>query len=279
MKKNTLFILLFNLLFLASYAQVKNQTKGTALKLVKKRELKLPIGVSSHEDCREEIALLRKKHQNFLNNSPFKKTLKMSEDERLESGIPPNKYFESEWELNMNPETGRPTFENIEIVRKELALVRQNDLALGRVPGDAIDNMWIERGPTNVGGRTRGLLFDPNDTTKETVFAGGVSGGIWKNTNISNPNSVWSRVNIPENLSISSLIFDPNNTTTFYAGTGESYTSDVSGTGIWKSIDSGANWFKVLGGVSGPTIFQSNSSVVVNTPSSFTKTKSEVIML
>ena len=268
MKKNTLFILLFNLLFLASYAQVKNQTKGTALKLVKKRELKLPIGVSSHEDCREEIALLRKKHQNFLNNSPFKKTLKMSEDERLESGIPPNKYFESEWELNMNPETGIPTFENIEIVRKELALARQNDLALGRVPGDAIDNMWIERGPTNVGGRTRGLLFDPNDTTKETVFAGGVSGGIWKNTNISNPNSVWSRVNIPENLSISSLIFDPNNTTTFYAGTGESYTSDVSGTGIWKSIDSGANWFKVLGGVSGPTIFQSNSSVVVNTPSS-----------
>ena len=39
---------------------------------------------------------------------------------------------------------------------------------------------WIQRGPINVGGRTKGIMFDPNDPTNETVFAGGVSGGILK---------------------------------------------------------------------------------------------------
>ena len=58
---------------------------------------------------------------------------------------------------------------------------------------------WIQRGPINVGGRTKGIMFDPNDPTNETVFAGGVSGGIFKNTEISNPNSQWTLVtkNIP----------------------------------------------------------------------------------
>ena len=39
---------------------------------------------------------------------------------------------------------------------------------------------WIERGPGNVGGRTRGIWPDPSDTTSRTVFAGSVGGGIWK---------------------------------------------------------------------------------------------------
>ena len=39
---------------------------------------------------------------------------------------------------------------------------------------------WVSRGPNNVGGRTKGLMFDPNDENDETVFAGGVSGGLFK---------------------------------------------------------------------------------------------------
>ena len=45
-----------------------------------------------------------------------------------------------------------------------------------KVPGESAEMAWKERGPNNVGGRTKGIMFDPNDSTDETVFAGGVSG-------------------------------------------------------------------------------------------------------
>lgn len=207
---------------------------------------------------------LRKCHEENLANSPFKNSLNLSEEEREEAGIAPNGYYESEWELTMNPETGYPTTENLSKLRKELL----DDRSANRAPGDAIDNSWIERGPTNIGGRTRAIMFDPNDPTKETVFAGGVSGGLWKNSNISNANSVWVRVSIPENLAVTCITSDPNNPQIFYVGTGESYVGgDVNGDGVWKSINGGNTWTNVLGGVSGPTTYQSASSLTVNSPS------------
>ena len=30
------------------------------------------------------------------------------------------------------------------------------------------------------------MMFDPNDSNDETIFTGGVTGGLFKNTNISN---------------------------------------------------------------------------------------------
>jgi hypothetical protein len=171
----------------------------------------------------------------------------------------------------MDPTIGRPTPEKLEMLRQELERQRNEDLTFARTPGDGVDNAWVERGPTNVGGRTRAVIFDPNDPTNETVFAGGVSGGIWKNTNISNPNSEWTRVNIPDNLNVTCIAVDPNNSNIFYAGTGESYVGgDVNGDGLWKSSNRGNNWIKVLGGVSGATFFQSSSNVIINSPISAT---------
>ncbi len=212
----------------------------------------------------EELRML---HACYLSESPFKETLKKSKKERLAMGLPPNKYYESDWEATMDPKIGRPTPEKLEILRQKLEKQRNEDLALGRTPGDGVDNSWVERGPTNVGGRTRAVIFDPNDLTNETVFAGGVSGGIWKNTNISNANSTWSRVNIPDHLNVSALSVDPNNSSVFYAGTGESYVGgDVNGDGLWKSTDAGTSWVKVFGGATGPSVFQSASMVTVNAP-------------
>ncbi len=214
-----------------------------------------------------EYQALRALHMCYLSESPFKETLKKSKKERLAMGLPPNKYYESDWEATMDPKIGRPTPEKLEILRQKLEKQRNEDLSLGRTPGDGADNSWVERGPTNVGGRTRAVIFDPNDSTNETVFAGGVSGGIWKNTNISNANSTWTRVNIPDNLNITCITVDPNNSNIFYVGTGESYVGgDVNGDGAWKSTDRGNNWTKVFGGVTGPTVFQSSSTVTVNTP-------------
>ncbi|WGH74680.1 thrombospondin type 3 repeat-containing protein [Tenacibaculum tangerinum] len=162
----------------------------------------------------------------------------------------------------INPSTGRTHKENVYKIQEQLSKQR----AAQKVPGEA-DNAWVERGPDNVGGRTRAVIFDPNDATKETVFAGGVSGGLWKNTNISNSESKWVRVGIPENLAVSCIAVDPNDSKTFYVGTGESYVNgDVNGDGLWKSTDGGNSWAKVFGGVTGESFVDFNSRLTINSP-------------
>ena len=115
-------------------------------------------------------------------------------------------------------------------------------------PGDP-SNSWEERGPNNVGGRTHELMFAPGSTTK--VFAGGVSGGLWVNNDITSAASQWQRVTgVPGNLSVMSITVDPNDSDIMYLGTGEVYTAgDVVGNGIYKSTDGGDNWFELLTGI------------------------------
>lgn len=213
-----------------------------------------------------EAEKIRKQHEQFLNQSPFKNSLSMSKAERKLAGLAPNKYFEQEWELTMDPSTGKPDIQGLYSLRNQLAEERKQAL-LNRTPGDASDNPWVERGPNNVGGRVRAVMFDPNDPTYKTVFAGGVSGGLWKNTDITNNSSQWTLVSLPDNLSVSSITYDPNNTNIFYVGTGESYVGgDVNGDGVWKSTDGGNTWTNVFGGISGPTTFESAAVVTINSP-------------
>ena len=64
-----------------------------------------------------------------------------------------------------------------------LAATHGRGLFTGKInPDNSIT--WQERGPTNVGGRTRTIMIDPNDPTKKTIWAGSVSGGLWKTNNI-----------------------------------------------------------------------------------------------
>ncbi|WP_196886924.1 T9SS type A sorting domain-containing protein [Aureivirga sp. CE67] len=195
----------------------------------------LAVGFVSFDDMNVD---LKQKHSSYLKNSPHKKTLQLSKQERKENQLPPNKYYEREWELTFNPEIGRPTPENVIAAQREL----KNNLA--RIPGESNDNSWEFVGPNNVGGRTRALLFDPNDASGETVFSGSVSGGLWKNTNISNPNSSWEKVEgVPHNLNVSCIISDPTNPQIMYLGTGEQYTNGAAtGDGMYKSTDGGNNW-------------------------------------
>lgn len=190
-----------------------------------------------------EIEKIKKQHAEFLKNHPYNKSLQLTKKERKSKGMPPNKYFEQEYLLEMNPTTGRTHSENVIEVQQQLKANRK----LQRVPGDATNNKWVERGPNNVGGRTRVVMFDPNDATHKRVFAGGVSGGLWVNNDITDANSSWTRVGIDENLSISCMTVDPNNSQIMYVGTGESYTGDHGvGNGVWKSTNGGTTWTSVL---------------------------------
>ena len=265
--KENLLVLICTFVFVTSgfsQEKVEQSSKLTAKKEDNKVISKKTKTLKPDKKTKE----LRKKLAYFQEHSPFKKSLLLSKLERKENGIPPNKYFESEWELTMSPTLGRPTPENLAVIRKGIIDERQRILTTGRVPGDAVDNSWVERGPTNVGGRTRAIMFDPNDATLETVFAGGVSGGLWKNTAISNANSTWTRVNIPENLNVSCITSDPNNTSIFYVGTGEAYTGgDAGGDGVWKSSNRGLTWVKVFGGITGASNFVSATNVTINSPS------------
>lgn len=229
--------------------------------LIELSTYKFDKGTNSHN-----VENRRKLHACYLENSPFKVTKELSKKERKALGIPPNKYFESEYELTMNPVTGRPHPENLIYIKRDLEQKRRELLVSGRTPGDATDNAWLERGPTNVGGRVRAVMFDPTDPTKKRVFAGGVSGGLWRNDDITSSNP-WVRVNIPDNLAVTSLTYDPNNTSTFYLGTGESYTAgDFLSSGLWKSTNAGLTWAKVLGDNPSNSIYQAAANITVNSP-------------
>jgi len=220
-----------------------------------------------------EIEQLRQNYDTFVDDHPYNNTLILNRSERKKLGIPPNKYFEQEYLNEMNPATGRAEFE------KKLDLQDQllQDRFKKSVPG-ADTNSWVERGPNNVPGRTRAILFDPNDNTNKRVFAGGVSGGLWVNDDITSENSAWTRVGIPENLAVSSITVDPNNSNVFYVGTGESYVQgNVTGDGIYKSINGGSTWTKVFGFNAGTAFFNGGSTVTVNGSGSLAGVNTAVI--
>ncbi|WP_299115474.1 immunoglobulin-like domain-containing protein [uncultured Winogradskyella sp.] len=199
----------------------------------------------------------REAHAKVMENSPFKETLTWDKKKRKKEGLPPNRYFEQMFELTVNPSTGRLDDGNIAILREELKQQRESE----RNPGE-VGNAWDERGPNDIGGRTRAILFDPNDSSNNTVYAGGVSGGLWKNTNITNSSSQWQRVeNVPGNLSVTSITVDPNNSNRWYVGTGEQYTAgDVVGNGVYVTNDGGNTWTSVNIPPAGPGTFEFNAS-------------------
>ena len=107
---------------------------------------------------------------------------------------------------------------------------------------------WVERGPFNVAGRSRTLAIDPRDT--RILWSGGVSGGLWKSVdrglNWTTVSDWWT------NLSIASIVIDPNNPDVMYVGTGEGFFNDnvargvnrsaIRGAGVFKTTDAGVTW-------------------------------------
>lgn len=105
---------------------------------------------------------------------------------------------------------------------------------------------WVERGPGNVPGRTRGLLVLEEDATKNTWLAGSASGGIWK-TSDAGQSWVMKTSDFP-NLSTTVLAKSALSDAIIYAGTGEFFNNvgGIDGDGIFKSTDKGETWSQLV---------------------------------
>jgi photosystem II stability/assembly factor-like uncharacterized protein len=119
------------------------------------------------------------------------------------------------------------------------------DLRLLQSQKRSDDIQWDERGPVNVGGRTRAMIMDLQDTTGNSYIAGSVSGGLWRTYNLFDFDNYWYKVDDKmDNLAIGALAQDPVDHTVMYAGTGEGWFNGdaVRGLGVYKSEDGGWTW-------------------------------------
>lgn len=173
----------------------------------------------------------------FTNSrSESKYSPRLSDESSLVYGIKPSvEYLAS---IRNNQTTGVITSEDLNLVQSQL-----NDLSNSRA---SVDLTWRQLGPDNFGGRTRAIMFDNQDAQSSTVYAAGVTGGVWKSTNLG---TSWNKINSSTyNLNVSCMKQDGNGT--IYVGTGESFaaetlsgleemgfTSGFMGQGIFKSTD------------------------------------------
>lgn len=130
---------------------------------------------------------------------------------------------------------------------KELAF--SQDLASARnARVGSVEDIWTLTGPSNLGGRTRAIALDVSDQTQKIIFAGGVTGGMWRSED---SGKSWAQTTLPNQLhSVSCIAQDTRvgHQQVWYYGTGEMVTINdleaglLKGNGIFKSIDGGKSW-------------------------------------
>ena len=187
-----------------------------------------------------KLSEVQKEYQSNLSKYNKNKGLSYEQLKKIPKRDRPDLAFMQDFEMTMDPVLGYPPIERRLKAFEDIRNINKNRIA-GFV---AISNVkWQERGPGNVGGRTRTIMFDPNDPTSKKVWAGAIGGGLWYNNDITSAQSKWQSVgDMMANMAISSIAYDPTNTSVFYMGTGLGYTSDIQGDGIFKSIDAGLTW-------------------------------------
>ena len=147
--------------------------------------------------------------------------------------------------MRVNPETGTISQSEVDAARQQVDAMSSAN-STERMKSGAFNLHWQELGPNNVGGRTRAILFDKVNPDK--MFAGGVSGGLWKSLN---HGQSWNLINDSlQNLCVSCICQAQNGD--IYFGTGNGFdviigdgNSGFYGQGVWKSTD-GGNSFKRL---------------------------------
>ncbi len=120
-----------------------------------------------------------------------------------------------------------------------ISVLKQRDaFKMQSIPG--FSGPWQLEGPTNIGGRINCLLVHP--ANPDIIYVGCASGGIFKSLN---GGVTWVPIFDDQSyIPIGTLVFDPGNPNTIYAGTGDPNISGTPfvGDGIWRSTDAGVTW-------------------------------------
>ena len=115
--------------------------------------------------------------------------------------------------------------------------------------GAGILDAWTPLGPGNIGGRTRVVRFHP--TIPTTLFAAGVSGGMWKSDD---NGTTWRPIGDGlTNIAINSMLIDPLRPDVMFVGTGEGYFREeirgtglpLRGAGIYVTTTGGRSWHQL----------------------------------
>lgn len=174
-----------------------------------------------------------------------------------------------EWEQRRlgDPATGKIP-ENIRQLELAFAATLPNDAALqvNRMPVLSMTN----RGPWNVGGRTRALGIDVSNENR--ILAGTPSGGMWLSTD---GGASWGQTNSLAQLKNATCLAQdrrPTHTNVWYYGSGEAYGASASGSsayylgdGLFKSTDGGVSWTQLTStGAGAPNSFTTNFQLVWN---------------
>ena len=157
---------------------------------------------------------------------------------------------EGAWEIQKmmrgDIETGEMNEAGLNELREDVIRLASQQASNDR----STEHYWNEMGPDNIGGRTRAIVaVIPEDGSEETVlYAGSVSGGLWKSDNGGND---WNQMFGLDNTVIGSLAVTGNGD--LYVGSGSLFEggsgeggSEFRGRGIWWSND-GENFSMVEG--------------------------------
>ncbi len=218
----------------------KNQRLPSASPLDSPIEDK-PVVLSSFQ--RDSLAKMqaRRAFSKFLQDHPYNQ--RDIDSYQAWKNIPkkdrPDLAWEQDYLRTLDPQLGYVPYQ-----RKLKALEKVSKQIKDK---NAIANIrWQERGPNNVAGRVRAILFDPTDPEHKKVWAGGIQGGLWYTDDIT-LDKPWTHVDaVWDNISITAIAADPNDDNTWYVGTGESFTaggpSATRGAGLWKTTNAGNTW-------------------------------------
>lgn len=151
--------------------------------------------------------------------------------------------FEHMMKIKANPETGKVDPSDVLNAREQVRAHRA-----ARSSNAGLDLQWQEMGPDNAGGRTRAILIDKDDHNK--MFAGGVTGGMWRSDDAGLNWSIVPGSDAYDNIGVVCITQAANGD--IYFGTGEEMFSNVSGNaggssgsiggGIYKSTDGGVTF-------------------------------------
>ena len=184
----------------------------------------------------------RVEYEQFINSFLQRDTLSFKESKALPKALRPDLKGTHDYLMLHDPNTGTIPTERI-LDALEMAEEKRTSWAYANRMTEV---NWSERGPNTIGGRTRALLIDPNDSTKKKLWAAGVSGGLWYTNDITISAPTWSEVDGTwGNLAVCSISSDPNDANIMYVGTGERmgiFSTASRGLGMWKSTDGGGSW-------------------------------------